>query len=261
MCAIIVFLSLNQAENYFWTNYNPIGGLVDVILLPLYPITWILLIWWWSRGIQDLKIYKLPLGIAFVCAYLGGFNNLSDYTYTLIATLILSSIYLVYKEKRNYAPIIVNLLIVLPMFFVFAIIILFSTANHGNPLGTSCISQTGYICESTLLHLNNFTATIGQATGTNWTNTYLLWIPQGQNPPNSTSNFCPATASNSVSGGISCYIAGNLSSEGIVLAKFIFNTSTTNGQEYSGKIWAEYQTNVGGEWHVVWVATVTGKAI
>lgn len=146
------------------------------------------------------------------------------------------------------------------IFMLFVLWLPNSVGFCGNPLGTACIAQTGYICQSPILHLSNFTATVGQATGTNWNNTYILWVPSGQNLPSITSHFCPPSASNSISGGISCYNAGNLSSGSTAAVKFVFDTVVNTGSTHSGTIYASYYVGSQGPYNVQ-VATVSLKAV
>ena len=138
-------------------------------------------------------------------------------------------------------------------FLLLAIIVILSISNlhsYSYPIGTYCLAQSGYVCQVPSLHSDNLTATVGQVTKTNWSDTYLLWVPNGQNPPNITSHFCPSAASNSVLYGISCFSVGNLSSGGTAAVKFMFNTSATIGMEYSGIIYASYYVGSSGPYNV-----------
>ena len=53
----------------------------------------------------------------------------------------------------------------------------------GSPLSTTCIAQSGYTCSSPLLHTSQFSAVVGQASGTSWTAVNILFVPQGAGIP------------------------------------------------------------------------------
>lgn len=129
----------------------------------------------------------------------------------------------------------------------------------GNPINTECMAQQGFTCQNPILYSNSFTAVLGQSTDSNWENTYFLWVPTGQNLLGTSSHFCPAPGSNSVSEGISCYNAGNVSNGGIVPANFTFNSSSASSSTFSGTLWASYYVNSQGP-YTIQIATATLKA-
>ena len=136
------------------------------------------------------------------------------------------------------------------------------------PFGSFCIAQSGFICKFPVLHNNVFMITLGQATGTNWANVNFLWVPQGQSPP-PTSAFCPAINSTTINE-TSCATPNNINLESGLnkTENFTFKPENytsgnlaTMGKIYSGTIWAEYQTNLGGTWYAVQVATAKLKSV
>jgi hypothetical protein len=137
----------------------------------------------------------------------------------------------------------------------------------GSPINTACVPQTGYICQSPVLHSTTLTFTeVGQASATGWIGVNLLWVPQGQTVPinSGTYSWCPSSASNTVNGGISCYTVTNangaLGVEQPVAATFTFSSATTVGAGYSGALWAEYQISGGTSVYEVQMAKITLKA-
>jgi len=92
----------------------------------------------------------------------------------------------------------------------------------GNPLGTTCLAQSGFTCQSPILHAATFNVLVGQATGTSWTSANVYWIPAGVSM--ATYATCPGQASNTITGGISCYNAGSsLSNGGSLTITFVFS--------------------------------------
>ena len=130
----------------------------------------------------------------------------------------------------------------------------------GNPLGTSCLAQSGYICQNPLLHSTTFNAVLGQATGNAWVGVNLIWVPQGVTVP-AAGAFCPASASNTVAAGLSCVSVGNLNTGQTTSATFVFSSAANTGTTYSGTVWAMYQIGSSGTWYEAQLATVTLKAV
>jgi len=134
-----------------------------------------------------------------------------------------------------------------------------------------CYANSGYICQSVILHSNTLTFTsLGQATGTNWIGVNLLWIPQGQILPGNSGSttWCPSNPANiitnTISGGISCYTVTNANgamyTAQAVTPVFAFTASTAVGTTYAGTLWAEYQITAGGPVYSVQIAKLTPKS-
>lgn len=130
------------------------------------------------------------------------------------------------------------------------------------PIGMFCLVQSGYICQSPILHNSVFIVVLGQRTGTNWENVNFLWVPQNAKPP-PIGYSCPASGKNATGSGLSCatpnsisLVSGNTTSE-----TFTFSEPAPVGSTYYGTIWAVYQTNVGGTWYEVQIASATLKAV
>ena len=67
---------------------------------------------------------------------------------------------------------------------IIAIVIigLFSLGVFGGGGGvtTSCLPQSGYVCQGIVLHANTLSfGELGQNIGTNWIGVNILWVPQG----------------------------------------------------------------------------------
>jgi len=124
--------------------------------------------------------------------------------------------------------------------------------NAGAALGTSCVSVSGYLCSSPLLHSGNLIVTVGQATGTSWTATIIYLVP------------ATATAGCSGTGALSNSI-GTLASASSSLITFfnvnsILPATATVGGSGSGTLWAGY-TSGATAGLCTQIATVTLKAV
>ena len=136
-------------------------------------------------------------------------------------------------------------IIVIALVFVLYILSRLLTPTYGNPLPTECKSQFNYVCQSPSLSLNKsnaiFNVLLAQVTNTTWNATNFLWVPNGQQMPNS-EVVCLSTI-NSIYGGISCGHPNNieLQSGTPIIVNFTFNSnSILGGATYYGQIWAEY---------------------
>ncbi len=126
-------------------------------------------------------------------------------------------------------------------------------------LGTTCISLSGYTCSSPLLHSGEFTATVGQATGTSWTAVNMIFLESTAGSV--TSSMFTTNCMDSV---------GSLSS-GATVTFAVYNGVTSSSTPYcsslpnsvggtaSGSIWASY-TAGGTSGLMAQLATVTLKA-
>ena len=137
---------------------------------------------------------------------------------------------------------------------------------------TACLAQSGYTCQSPVLHQNALTfAAVGQGTSISWIGVNLLWVPQGQIVPSDSAAYtwCPSYSptnaiTNTVNGGISCYSVTNsngaLSSGQSVAPTFSFTSTVSPGSSYPGSLWVEYQTASGGPVYQALVAKITLKS-
>ncbi len=129
--------------------------------------------------------------------------------------------------------------------------------SSGALLGTSCIALSGYLCSSPTLHTGTLTAIIGQATGSSWTSTYLLFTAYGAATPATamfagTNGMSVGTLS---SGQTVTFTTGNyINSAGAVTA-----LPTSVGSSVSGTIWAYYSTATASNL-MTQIATVSLKA-
>jgi len=145
-----------------------------------------------------------------------------------------------------------NSKLLVPIFIICLIVIvwIFSLHTDGAPLGSSCLSQSGFFCQNPALHANKFTFSVQQATGANFENVSLLWVPQGQSAPSIVPS-CNAPGSETINGGISCAaFIGNWKTEATINSNFTFSAQVQEGSTYNGQIWVEYQ-NTTGAWHEV----------
>ena len=116
--------------------------------------------------------------------------------------------------------------------------------SSGSLIGTTCIANSGFLCGTPIAHGTTFTASIGQATGAQWTNVVLCFVPNGAPAPSSCSGYPSVTA-------------GNLQSGESGTFSFTLSSSSPTA---SGYIWAQYDeatyTGLMSE-----VATVTMKGL
>jgi len=141
-----------------------------------------------------------------------------------------------------------SLIIIILALFVIWLLTLWPSG--GNPISIECLAQSGFICQNTLLHGTSFTATTGQATGTNWINVNFIFVPAGVAAP-PIGYSCPASGTNTTTSGLTCGTPSsiNLVSGSTVKENFTFSRPAAPGSAVSGQIYAVYQTNVGGQWY------------
>ena len=67
------------------------------------------------------------------------------------------------------------------LFIVFALFSTWLIPGPDNILGTSCITPSGYLCQNPVYDhfTGNIIVTLGQITGTNWTTSNFVFVPQG----------------------------------------------------------------------------------
>ena len=116
--------------------------------------------------------------------------------------------------------------------------------SSGSLIGTTCIANSGFLCSAPIAHGTTFTASIGQATGAQWTNVVFCFVPDGITSPSSCSGYPSVTAGNMQSGESGTY-------------SFTVSSSSPTA---SGYIWAQYDeasyTGLMSE-----IATVTMKGL
>jgi lysophospholipase L1-like esterase len=107
------------------------------------------------------------------------------------------------------------------------------------PIKIECTPNNGFACQNLILDANLFNVTLSQKTSVNWTNSYFLWVPEGQSSPFSPLNvsFCPPPGSNAIDDGISC---ADTSGEVVFLGD-----SITAGEDWNTLFGAPYIINAG----------------
>ena len=144
----------------------------------------------------------------------------------------------------------------------------------GSPLGTSCLAQSGYICQTPIAHSGVFSATLGQSTGNQWATANFVWVPQGvvaPPAPTGVAAYCTTGAfaynamtyvpgSSWLDGPTCGYYNGVVQNGQTVSVNFPFNGLVPAvGTSGAGQIWAYYQLTSQGTWYSTQIATVTVK--
>jgi hypothetical protein len=139
----------------------------------------------------------------------------------------------------------------------------------GSPLGTTCLAQSGYTCQTPTLHATSFNVVIGQATGTTWATSNFIFVPSGYSNP--VTQMCVAAASTSntlasTSTGILCGVQIGNPSTSVVSGQAVpiyFTSAVTvsPGTSVSGQIWAIYTTATGGPFAAQVTSGVNLKAV
>ena len=119
--------------------------------------------------------------------------------------------------------------------------------------GTTCIATSGFICSSPVWTGGVLHVTLGQSTGTSWSDVTFFVVPSGGSTPTSTSQVANALAANAYIQGTSSTVpAGSAMSSGQTGA-YTFTLSnnatvfpTTVGSSASGTMWVEYTTPSAG---------------
>ncbi len=133
-------------------------------------------------------------------------------------------------------------------------------------VGTTCIAASGYECATPLLHSGLFTATIGQATGTSWATTNVVFISGGGVPSSLantvfTGSVCAQTVSGGLTSGASFTFTVNTMASGTGALSCTGGTFlSTIGSSYTGSLWAEYTSSGVSGYQWSQIATVTLKA-
>lgn len=136
--------------------------------------------------------------------------------------------------------------------FIFALVWLFAYGpiTEGNPLGTRCIPNTNYVCYGITYnnYTKNTTLTLGQDTGSNWTNVALVFVLLGVNADG---NIEPTSVWNSTN---VTYIGQLISGKNMQVNLKMYGR---NGNYYIGYIWARYGAAAGGQNQFSQIATIT----
>jgi hypothetical protein len=113
--------------------------------------------------------------------------------------------------------------------------------NAGTSLSTTCLALAGYSCSSPVLHGGWLYVTLGQSTGTSWSNTIFYYDPTGQTGCALPSTYLSgATLVNSVYNVLTFSSASNTIQ--FLGTNSVLGPSQTAGTSYSGTIWASYNT-------------------
>ncbi len=133
--------------------------------------------------------------------------------------------------------------------------------NGGSPIGTSCLAQSGFMCQTPVLHTTTFTVTLGQASGTSWATANIFWVPTGYAITAATP--CPAAASNTITSGVSCGIVSTAMTSGQTLPATVVlsGTGASVGTTATGQLWAVYTTATGGPYVAQLTKGVNLKAV
>jgi hypothetical protein len=133
--------------------------------------------------------------------------------------------------------------------------------SSGNLQGTGCRAFSGYTCLNPVLHGGTFTATIGQASGIQWSTANVIFVGYGVG----TSGLTTASFAASCAQAIGALFHGqivSLSLTGYLSATPSTCTSFTStvGSAQAGSIWACYATSGSACIYMTQIATVNVKA-
>jgi len=165
----------------------------------------------------------------------------------------------------TYGWAILIIAIVLAALFALGV---FST---GNVLGTSCIAESGFLCQSPILHAGTFSVTAGQSTGIQWTTANIFFVTGGGTPSSGTfvasggaQSGCVVYLSSGLISGQTSPLTFNapivLTSSGALPSTCGTTFLTTTGSGYTGALWAQYTTSTVSGFQYVQLATVTLKS-
>ncbi len=114
--------------------------------------------------------------------------------------------------------------------------------------GTTCIASSGFLCSSPVWTAGTLHVTLGQSTGTNWSNVTFFFVPSGATSPVDAASVTSSSYVVGDVGGVSTSTnAIALASGGTEAVTFDFSTSgissinsTTPGTSTTGQIWIKY---------------------
>jgi hypothetical protein len=121
---------------------------------------------------------------------------------------------------------------------------------------TECIAEAGYLCSDPSYGGSdgNLIVIIGQSTGTNWISATFYYVNSSANNEVASN---PSTAFESLKG---TQISGALDSGATQDISLPVSGSVSKGTSIDGYIYAQYQTEVGGQEYVVKIGFVSGSA-
>jgi hypothetical protein len=122
---------------------------------------------------------------------------------------------------------------------VIAVVVLYSSSNIKQP--TNIVALAPYLYQGALLHKNNFTFTFGQATGSNWTASNIIFVVKGSQNPVAVPHGSGCYASYSeIPNGQEIYVSiTGYDNNGTCMP---FNMSA--GDVIIGTLWGTYRTSV-----------------
>ncbi len=112
--------------------------------------------------------------------------------------------------------------------------------------GTTCIASSGFLCSSPVWTSGTLHVTLGQSTGTSWTNVTFFFVPAGTADPTSASAVSSSTYDIGELNGVSTSTnAIDLSSGQTVAITFDLNGTPTSysnapGTSATGALWVKY---------------------
>ncbi|MCL5101850.1 MAG: hypothetical protein M1544_00635 [Candidatus Marsarchaeota archaeon] len=118
--------------------------------------------------------------------------------------------------------------------------------------GTTCIASSGFLCSSPVWTNGNFIASLGQSTGTGWTDVMFFFVPAGVSsptaaltPPSSGNVLIAATGGNYIVGTSTGFTPGSSSFSSGQTESFTFNLGadgfpTAPGTSTTGTLWVQY---------------------
>jgi hypothetical protein len=121
---------------------------------------------------------------------------------------------------------------------------------------TECIAEVGYLCSDPSYGGldGNLSVIVGQSTGTNWISATFYYVNSTENNEVSSN---PSTGFEGLNG---TKISGTLNSGATQDISLPVSGSVSTGTTIDGDIYAQYQTEVGGQEYVVKIGFVSGSA-
>ncbi|MGC8669585.1 MAG: hypothetical protein ACP5TL_00315 [Candidatus Micrarchaeia archaeon] len=134
--------------------------------------------------------------------------------------------------------------------------------SGGSFTTTSCIPSSGYMCSNPILHNGNLNITLGEMTGTSWTNAIFCFVPSGSTLNTTVSTVACTSKTGTVysgSNGPTSVASGQTMQES-------FNVGSgyaTAGATIAGQVWAVYQISgaAGAPVYATEIGTLTAKAV
>ncbi|MEM3236947.1 MAG: hypothetical protein QXV17_06320 [Candidatus Micrarchaeaceae archaeon] len=122
-------------------------------------------------------------------------------------------------------------------------------------IGTACIAQSGYYCQNLVYHGGNLILTFGQATGTNWGQTYITFVPSGYAYKSYNTIYSPALSISSYNSLGTSFSSGQTATVTIPITS---PPGPAIGTPLTGYLYVNY--TISGTSYVAQVATVSVKA-